>query len=187
MGRFVAVLRLRRRFFLGLGAAGVALAVFVLWWFQPQKLFIDDRVDEPVPMARTTAAPAPGDPTAAPGAQRQPAGPAVLATGRFRSGEHHTEGTATILRLADGRRFLRLPDFETSNGPVLVVWLSEADAAASDDENDDATRLDLGGLKGNIGNQNYAVPEGVDLDRYRSVVIWCARFHVTVGAAPLSA
>jgi hypothetical protein len=188
-----ALVRRHRGLVLGLTAAGTALVVFVLVWFQPQKLFIDDRVDEPVPVAQTTALPSavatPAEPPAARSPSPRPAAPQepqVIAHGSFRSGEHHTEGTASVLALSDGRRFLRLTDFETSNGPVVVVWLSAAAASAPDGDVDDAVHLDLGGLKGNIGNQNYELPADVDLSRYRSVVIWCARFHVAFGAASLS-
>jgi hypothetical protein len=42
-------------------------------------------------------------------------------------------------------------------------------------------------LKGNIGDQNYALPADVDIDRYRTVTIWCRRFSVNFGSAPLAA
>jgi Electron transfer DM13 len=45
--------------------------------------------------------------------------------------------------------------------------------------------VNLGDLKGNIGEQNYAIARDVDLARYRSVVVWCARFHVAFAAAAL--
>ena len=45
--------------------------------------------------------------------------------------------------------------------------------------------VDLGPLKGNIGDQNYVVPEGVDATSYTSVVVWCDRFNVSFGAAEL--
>ena len=65
------------------------------------------------------------------------------------------------------------------DGPDLVVYLTKqpADAQAVGDD-----YLDLGVLKGNVGNQNYEVPAGVDLSEYDSVVIWCRRFAVSFGA-----
>ena len=45
--------------------------------------------------------------------------------------------------------------------------------------------VSLGRLQGNQGNQNYEIAAGVDLRRYRSVVIWCRRFTYAFGAAPL--
>ena len=72
----------------------------------------------------------------------------VLATGSFRSLAHETSGTASILELDDGSRFLRIEDLDTSSGPDVRVYLSEAPADASDETLDDAF-VDLGGLKGN--------------------------------------
>lgn len=179
MGRFAATARRHLRLLTVLGVLFVAFVVFVLVWFQPQKLFIDDTVNEALPVSRTVVTPdSVVDKTGT---------PTVLASGLLHSGEHHTEGTARVLRLEDGRRFLRLTDFRTSNGPVVKVWLSAASSHSSDGAINDAAHLDLGGLKGNIGNQNYALPADVDLGSYRSVVIWCDRFNVSFGAAPLVA
>jgi len=43
----------------------------------------------------------------------------------------------------------------------------------------------VGKLKGNMGDQNYDLPEGVDLNKYRAVTIWCNRFSVNFATAPL--
>jgi hypothetical protein len=51
---------------------------------------------------------------------------------------------------------------------------------------DHSRHVDLGPLKGNKGSQNYPLPADLDLTRYRSVTIWCARFHVSFGAADLT-
>jgi Electron transfer DM13 len=154
-------------------AAGVAFTVFVLAYFQPQKLFIDDRVSEPPPAAVPTR----------PGMPPRPA-LQTLASGRFRGYEHDTSGRAGVLRLADGRRYLRFEHFETSNGPDVRVYLSAARAGGPGDRFDD-DYVELGHLKGNIGSQNYAIPRRVRLSDYRSAVVWCKRFSVAFGAAPL--
>jgi Electron transfer DM13 len=154
--------------FLGGAVVVAALVVFVLVWFQPQKLIIDDRVSEVAPVA---------------------AGGALvitLAEGALHSGEHSTTGTVRLLSLGDGGRVLRLVNLHTSNGPAVRVWLSATDARASDSAVDDAPHVDLGGLKGNIGSQNYALPRALDISQFRSVVIWCNRFHVGFGSAPLA-
>jgi hypothetical protein len=65
------------------------------------------------------------------------------------------------------------------------VWLSSAAAPTSNEAVETGRFLDLGGLKANHGNQNYAVPVGAGLSGYRSVVLWCARFNVVFGSAPL--
>jgi hypothetical protein len=150
----------RRNIVAGFALVATALGVFVLLYFEPQKLFIDDVVHEPPPAAST------------------------LSTGSFRSFEHASSGTARVLALPDGRRYVRFEDFRTSNGPALKVYLSATPATGPGDAFDDRY-VDLGDLKGNIGEQNYAIPPDVELARYRSVVVWCARFHVPFAAAAL--
>jgi hypothetical protein len=156
-----------------LGASiAVGLIVFVLIWFQPQKLVLESTVNEAPPRPVRS------------GSVRASGGPATLAEGEFRSLEHTTSGRAITLELPDGRRFLRLEGLDTSNGPDLRVYLSEV--PASDDWYAYGERfVDLGALKGNRGDQNYALPEDVDLSRYKSAVIWCRRFTVGFGVAPL--
>ena len=116
----------------------------------------------------------------------EPAGPLALASGTFASRNRYTTtGSATVFELPDGSRTLRLEDFETTNGPDLYVYLTVADAADSDADLD-ADVVDLGDLRGNIGNQNYDIPADVDLERYDTVVIWCLRFTSSFGVADLS-
>jgi hypothetical protein len=169
-----------RRTGLLVALAGVVLGVIagVMVWFQPQKLLIDHRVDEPPPAA--------GAPQATTEGGRQTGRPTsvILGAGAFRSLGHPTSGRATVLDLGDGRRLLRLYDLRTSNGPDLFVYLSVTSAGGRRDTFDD-NFVRLGRLKGNLGNQNYKIAAGVDLRRYQSVVIWCRRFTYAFGAAPL--
>jgi Electron transfer DM13 len=166
-------------------AAALAAGGAVVW-FQPQKLFIDQRVDEALPGAAAAgpAATTGGDGTAATSAPADPR-PATVAAGRFRSLGHTTSGRAAVLELDGGRRFLRLEDLHTSNGPDLFVYLSATAADGPRDQFDDEF-LSLGRLKANQGNQNYEIDAGTSLDRYRSVVIWCRRFTYAFGAAELA-
>jgi hypothetical protein len=97
-------------------------------------------------------------------------------TGTFVSEDHPTSGTASVLGNGTGQRFLRFEGFETDNGPDLNVYLF-------DDETGEF--VDLGDLKGNIGDQNYEVPAVVDLSRFDRVSIWCVRFGVGFGSATL--
>ena len=169
-------------------AALVGIAALAIYWFGPQYLFIDRRVDEALPGAGA----APAESPAAAGGQGMgeagesaPTGTVTLALGEFRGLEHDSSGTALVLELPDGSRFLRLEDLDTSNGPDLRVYLS--DAPASDDwyVYDDGEFVDLGGLKGNMGSSNYEIPDEVDLSRFESAVVWCRRFSVGFAAAPL--
>ncbi len=155
--------------------AGLALIAFVLVWFQPQKLVIDDTVDERLPAAPPAPMATMREAETAPALR-------TLSRASFLSHEHATEGRARIIELPDGRRFVRFEDFRTSNGPLLRVYLS---TTAPDGRGSpfDERFVDLGALKGNIGDQNYAIPRGTDLRAYRSVVVWCKRFSVPFAAA----
>jgi hypothetical protein len=122
------------------------------------------------------------------GARAQMAsGPLALYVGSFHSVAHDTKGTATIYKLPDGKRVLRLTGFETSNGPDVRVYLIAANDASDSDTVKQAGFIELGSLKGNVGDQNYDVSSDVDLDKYRAVTIWCKRFGVNFGTAPLVA
>ncbi|MBZ9644788.1 DM13 domain-containing protein [Streptomyces sp. PSKA30] len=162
----------------------VALAGAGLYWFQPWKLWQDETVQEALPAATGTPAPAPST-----SASPEPAGPVTVARGELISHEHTTSGTVTLLRLADGSHVLRLEDLDTSNGPDLRVWLTDApvkEGQAGWHVFDDGAYESLGRLKGNRGDQNYAVPAGVDPAAFTSVSIWCDRFDVSFGAAELA-
>jgi hypothetical protein len=104
-----------------------------------------------------------------------------LLSGRFRSGEHATTGKASIVRLADGRRFLTLTSFSTSPGPDLRVRLVPGDSQ----DGGAAGAVDLGALKGNRGSQQYRVPRDARVSG-RSVVIWCRAFSAPFGSARLA-
>jgi hypothetical protein len=146
----------------------VAVAAFVAWYaFRPERLVVNRRVDEAIPTAQGGLSPQP------------------LVSGQFYSILHPTAGTATIYRMGDGTRVLRFTGFSTSNGPDVHVYI-----VASDDAKDIATVkqagfIDLGVIKGNIGDQNYRLGDDLDLAKYRAVSIWCKRFGVNFGAAAL--
>ena len=189
----------RRRWLAVIGVATVGVLAFVLLYFEPQTAFIDDEVSETIPgldaspatdPSATTAPVSVGVPSASPGnsvsaalaSASETGNPVVLSTGTFISGEHDTSGTALVVALPDGSLVVRFEDLDTSNGPDLRVVLSTDDAS-------DAWKYDgrhiLGELKGNIGDQNYTIPLDVDLTQFGSVVVWCERFSVAFGAAPL--
>ncbi len=113
-------------------------------------------------------------------------GGSVLLAGRFHSVAHETSGTATIHRLADGKRVLRLTGFKTSNGPDVRVRLGKAADATDSETVKTAGSVEVAPLKGTEGDQNYDLPGDLDVAAYRSVVIWCNRFGVNFGTAPLS-
>ncbi|MBW8730402.1 MAG: DM13 domain-containing protein [Terrabacter sp.] len=175
---------------LGLVALAVGLALF-----QPWRLLTRSAVDEPLPATTVVAdaGPTPGGTAAGSVAATTrhtppvaPAAPRVVGQGRFVDGEHATSGTAKVLELADGTTVLRLEGFSTSDGPDVVVWLTDQPAGGDDwHRYDDGRFVPLGDLKATDGNQNYAVPAGTDLSGLTSVVIWCDRFDVAFGSAPI--
>lgn len=96
---------------------------------------------------------------------------------------HKGSGRAAILAASGGTQLLRLTDFEVTNGPDLEVWLVEAPAPQSASDVTESQWLSLGTLKGNKGDQTYIIPEGTDIARYGSTVIWCEQFGVLFSAA----
>jgi hypothetical protein len=150
-----------------------------LWAFQPWRLFTHSTVSEALPP------PAPGAP-AVPGAPAEPSGPRVLAEGQFVTQEHETTGLAQMIELPDGARYVRLEGLSTSDGPDLHVWLTDQTAGGQWGKYDDGRYLALGKLKATGGNHNYAISADADLAGFTSVVIWCDRFNVAFGSAPLA-
>jgi hypothetical protein len=156
---------------------GLAVIAVVGWYlFRPELLFVNKRVNESLWAAAPTESGATGGTTA----------PAVLLTGRFHSVAHETKGSATVHRLPDGRRVLRLTEFMTSNGPDVRVYLVAAPDASDNATVKQAGFVELGKLKGTEGDQNYDVPPDLDLNKYRAVTVWCRRFSVNFATAPLT-
>jgi hypothetical protein len=145
-----------------------ALAVLVAWYeFRPERLVVNRRVDDAMPTDRG-------------GLSAQ-----TIESGHFYSILHPTEGTATIYRLVDGTRVLRFTGFRTSNGPDVHVYMVAAEDAKDIATVQQAGFIDLGVIKGNVGDQNYTLSSELDLSKYRAVSIWCKRFSVNFGAAAL--
>ena len=161
----------KRNVYIGIGGVALALAWYA---FRPELLFIDKTVNEKLPAAQASAM-----------SMAKNTEPTVLAKGDFRGLAHETNGMATVHQLGDGKRILRLSNFETSNGPDVHVYLVAAEVAKDNATVKRAGFIDLGSIKGNKGDQNYEIPANADLNKYKSVSIWCARFGVNFGAATL--
>jgi hypothetical protein len=150
--------------------AGLLIVLFAAWYaFRPERLFIDRRVQEKLP-------------TAEGGASLQ-----SVASGSFHSVIHPTQGTATIYQIGNSSRVLRFTNFKTTNGPNVHVYMVAADDAKDNASVRRAGFIDLGPIKGNVGDQNYTFGPEVDLSKYRSVSVWCKRFSLNFGTAPLAA
>ncbi len=189
----------------------VGVAVLAFGVFGVHTLFIDDEVDEDGPLfdSGVAAAAAPIEtPTTEPEVVETPAPPVAneapvitpapvvtdapapqivtLAQGTFiPRGRYSGEGTAIVLNDGSEQRFVRFENFSTDNGPDLRVYLSASDASGDSGAFDDDF-IDLGVLKGNIGDQNYEIPPDVDLSVYDTVVVWCVRFSTPFTAADLA-
>ena len=165
--------------------AGLVLVVIGvgLWAFEPWRLFTSSEVDEPLPSVAVD------DQNAAPdeSGTKGPSQPELveLDAGGFEDAEHDTSGTARVIELSDGSRYVRFEDLATSDGPDLHVWVTDQPSGGDWGSYDDGRYVKLGELKATHGNQNYEIPEDADLDGLTSVVIWCDRFNVAFGTAPV--
>lgn len=104
-----------------------------------------------------------------------------------KSARYQGAGNATIVELDDGTRQIQFTDFSVTNGPALQVWLSSHPFPRSEADVNDNDWVNLGALKGNLGDQAYDIPADVDLSQYQSVVIWCRPFGVLFSSAALEA
>ena len=189
----------------------VATAILAAGWFFGSPLFIDEAVDEDFDFAldgggvnleavmsmpeskrqsmmleiMDAAARAPDKSTA----DAMPAeSPMAVARGQFVDADaiHKGSGRVTLYQLQDDSHLIRFEDFRTTNGPALVVYLAKHPSPMRAADVTDGGYISLGKLKGNVGNQNYVVPEDIDVLEYNSVVIWCELFSVLFSPANLS-
>ena len=139
------------------------IGVFAAWLlFRPELIFLNTRVNEDFKKN---------------GSQR-------VLSGNFKGLAHETSGQAEVYREGN-RTLLRFTKFSTSNGPDVHVYLVAAPDATKDDIIHHAGFINLGKMKGNEGDQNYELPNGIDLKTYRSVSLWCQRFNVNFGSCSL--
>jgi hypothetical protein len=107
----------------------------------------------------------------------------VLASGNFEKSEHPTSGAAQIV-VQNGKKYLKFDSsFQSESGPDLFVILHRQDSPKSYGK---ADYVSLGRLKKVSGQQMYAIPNGVNIANFKSVVIWCKKFNATFGFAPLN-
>lgn len=168
---------------LGTYAAIAAASLAVGYWTG----FRDEEVDEDVVMATMAAsgaerdaALAGADTTKDQGKPKRPGGPVELASGEITGADGHAgSGRAAVVREEGGSRKLTFTDFEIDPGPGVVVWLTRDESSLDD-------RIELGGLKGNVGDQQYEIPADADLGEYDTVVLYCTPFTVRMAVASLS-
>ncbi|MFW0772129.1 DM13 domain-containing protein [Paenarthrobacter nitroguajacolicus] len=177
------------------GVVVLSLVVVGAALFQPWRLFTSSSLDEALPAAPVSASSgssndpaAVASPTPATPAPPElvPTTPVILSSGTFLSQEHETTGAARLLKLPDGSHLLRLENLASSDGPDVKVWLSSLEAGGDWFKYRSGRYVDLGAIKATHGNQNYAIPTGTDITGLTSVVLWCDRFSVAFGSAPLT-
>ncbi len=207
------MLQSKRGLLTGGGIVIVAIVAVVAWWLI-SPLFIDKTVEEEFPFAFNATVPtnmtrveveqvmagiakmnteniqdSMGDlMMKATGSDTADASQlTILKSGSFRDGDasHKGSGMATIYEGPDGTRVLRIENLNSTNGPDLHVILSPTENPGSRDEVSAPGYVNLGKLKGNIGNQNYFIPDDVEIPAQGSIVIYCRAFHVIFGVATL--
>ncbi len=144
---------------------GIILIGGYIIWYLASPLFINKIVDEPVLTDETVTYDFDID---------------LISSGNFIDADnfHKSSGSAKIVEYSNGKKFLVFEDFKTTNGPDLYIYLSN-DLEATDYKI-------LGELKGNIGNQQYEIPEDVNTQDYKYVLIWCKQFGVLFGSAEMN-
>ncbi len=121
------------------------------------------------------------------GAVAQSGQPVILGMGQWQGIDsfHQAHGKALMVRLPDGRRFIRFEDFRVTNGPDLYVYLSGHPSPRTSAQLHEGAAFEVARLKGNVGNQNYELPADLALSKFKSVAIYCKRFSVMFGSAEL--
>ncbi|MXW26763.1 MAG: DM13 domain-containing protein [Dehalococcoidia bacterium] len=128
----------------------------------------------------TTAADASGDATAS-AAEADEGGAQLYAFGEWQGSDdfHFAEGKAFIIETEPGVYILRVEEFSVRNGPDLFVYLSRNPDGWEEEA------INLGDLKATDGAFNYEIPSDIDIEEFKSAVVWCRRFAVLFGHATL--
>jgi hypothetical protein len=201
----VSIVEILKRYRWPIIGLGLVVVVVAFLAFRPDKLFVDDAVDESLddafapsvtttttPPASTTRAavteapaedPSTTSTTTTTTTTEAPSGPTAVTGGAFYGIDHSAEGTATVYE-QDDRFVLRFEDdTDIQNGPDLYVWVLPSEDY---DGGTPPEYIDLGKIKGNVGGQNYELPPEFDPTVHRSVLVWCLRFSTPFAAAPLA-
>lgn len=137
------------------------------FWYLASPLWIDREVSETLTLTSETV---------------------TLATGSFNGADSVHRGTGDVAVIKTGAEtIIRFTEFDVTNGPDLYVWLVKASQLRGSSDVSESEWVELGLLKGNVGDQNYVVPAGTEIQDFGSVVIWCKQFGVLFASADLGA
>lgn len=116
------------------------------------------------------------------GAGSEEGGAQLVAFGEWQGSDdfHFARGKAYIIETEPGVYILRVEEFSVRNGPDLFVYLSR-----NPDGWEEEGAINLGDLKATDGAFNYEIPADIDIDEFKSAVVWCRRFAVLFGHATL--
>ncbi len=148
-------------------AAGVILIGLGIYYTGVYTYFIENKISEELPQMSPA------------NQQQTQQEPKIIKQGSFVDADffHKGSGQAYVLEYPDGKKVLRFENFQTVNGPDLYVYFSKTNAPTGDLESL-GDYIDLGRLKGNVGDQNYELPKNIIAESFSSVVIWCKKFGV---------
>ncbi len=110
----------------------------------------------------------------------------MLAAGDF-GGVDSVRRASGRAQLLDGGdiQILRFTDFNVSNAPNLQVWLSTEAGVTGAGDVRAVDVIPVASLERHHGDQIYVLPDGLDVSRYRSVLIWSPEFGMLYGVANL--
>ena len=146
------------------------VAALGLWYaFRPEKLFVNQKVNEPAPATLGQLTP--------------------LYTGSFHTDARDTSGRATVYRQPNGSLLLTLSNFSTANEAGVTVILVDGSSMGNSQQftPGDSNHRDIGEIKTGQAEQNYALPADVDFNRFNTVAVYSAGLHSVFGTAKLDA
>ncbi len=152
---------------------GIALAIAIasVAWYGLSPLIFTETLNEPIPVTSSKSEDVTTSDSNSEEAAQDSSGATIVGTFG-----HPASGTVRIV--SDGvADYVRYENLQTINGPDLYVYLA-TDLEAKD-------FISLGRVKATEGNINYSIPNGVDINKYKYVLIWCKAFGVLFNSANL--
>lgn len=143
----------------------VPIVIAGWWWFRPEKLFVNERVNEAAPFASMKE-------------------PEPVYTGKF-AGSGMVQGRATVYKSADGKLELRLTDLVIPQADDLRIVLAGGEQADAKSTVADGQKDELGAVLPAKMEQQFVLAAGTDLWKLSQVLIYHDKSKALVGAARL--